>query len=103
MRFCIYVNLSHYETFEFAVRRAQVQLNTTAAEDALANAMHEAILSFAPYHEAGTLWMGTDPQTSVTDIKGRCHKRTNALSAHKSLFGTVGSAKPTPTGLGLTR
>src|SRR5260370_42685395 len=103
MRFCIYVNLSHYETFEVAVRRAQVHLNTTAAEDALANAMHEAILSFAPYHEAGTLWMGTDPQTSVTDVNGRIHKVANAFCADQSLFVTVGSVNPTLTGLVLTR
>lgn len=85
---------------EFRVPRAYVQLTTTAAEDALANAMDAAILALAgqlagnnpanlqdtgqdrdalgtKYHEAGTLWMGASPH--------------------------VGSVNPTLTGLVLAR
>jgi len=121
-----WINLSPYETDEFGVPRAYVQLNTTAAEDALANAMDAAILSLAKqlaggnlanlqvtsqnrdglgttYHEAGTLWMGTNPQTSVTDVNGRFHKVANAFCADQSLFVTVGSVNPTLTGLVLAR
>ena len=121
-----WINLSPYETDEFGVRRAYVQLNTTPAEDALANAMDTAILALAKqlgggnsanlqitsqdrdglgttYHEAGTLWMGTDPQTSVTDVNGRFHKVANAFCADQSLFVTVGSVNPTLTGLVLAR
>jgi hypothetical protein len=76
------------ETDEFGVPRAFVNLTTNAGENALANAMDAAILVIAnqlagntpasiqvtsqnrdglgtTYHEAGTLWMGTNPQTSV--------------------------------------
>ncbi len=81
-----------------------MQLNTTAAEDALANAMHEVMSVLrTTYHEAGTLWMGTDPQTSVTGVNGRFHKVANAFCADQSLFVTVGSVNPTLTGLVLTR
>jgi choline dehydrogenase-like flavoprotein len=121
-----WIDLSPYETDEFGMRRAYVQLNTTAAEDALANAMDAAILALAKqlaggksanlqitsqgrdglgttYHEAGTLWMGTDPQKSVTDVNGRFHKVANAFCADQSLFVTVGSVNPTLTGLVLAR
>lgn len=121
-----WIDLSPYETDEFGVRRAYVQLNTTAAEDTLANAMDAAILALAKqlaggnsanlqitsqgrdglgttYHEAGTLWMGTDPQKSVTDVNGRFHRVANAFCADQSLFVTVGSVNPTLTGLVLAR
>jgi GMC oxidoreductase len=121
-----WINLSPFEGDEFGVPRAYVQLTTTASEDGLANAMDAAILGLAnqlagndptkiqvtskdrdglgtTYHEAGTLWMGTDPATSVTDTNGRFHNVTNAFCADQSLFPTVGSVNPTLTGLTLSR
>ena len=55
------------------------------------------------YHEAGTLWMGDDPGTSVTDANGRFHHVSNAYCVDQSLYPTVGSVSPTLTGLVLTR
>jgi hypothetical protein len=55
------------------------------------------------YHEAGTLWMGDDPATSVTDPVGRFHHVENAYACDQSLFPTVGSVNPTLTGLTLAR
>jgi choline dehydrogenase-like flavoprotein len=121
-----WINLSPYEVDEFGEPRAYVQLTTTASEDALANAMDAAILALAnhlagnspanlqitsqdrdglgtTYHEAGTLWMGTSPQTSVTDPNGQFHNVANAFCADQSLFVTVGSVNPTLTGLVLAR
>jgi choline dehydrogenase-like flavoprotein len=121
-----WVNLSPYEVDEFGVPRAYVQLTTTPSEDALANAMDAAILALAnqlagnnpanlqvtsqdrdglgtTYHEAGTLWMGTTAQNSVTDTNGRFHNVANAFCADQSLFVTVGSVNPTLTGLVLAR
>jgi len=121
-----WINLSPFETDEFGVPRAFVNLTTTAAEDALANAMDAAILQIAnrlagnnpanftvtsqdrdglgtTYHEAGTLWMGTNPQSSVTDTNGRFHNVANAFCTDQSLFVTVGSVNPTLTGLTLSR
>ncbi|MGE0541979.1 MAG: family 16 glycoside hydrolase [Dehalococcoidia bacterium] len=54
------------------------------------------------YHESGTLWMGVDPATSVTDVHGHLHHITNAFCVDQSLFPTVGSANPVPTGLALS-
>jgi len=55
------------------------------------------------YHESGTLWMGDDPATSVTDTNGRFHHVANAYCVDQALFPTVGSANPVLTGLTLTR
>jgi choline dehydrogenase-like flavoprotein len=121
-----WINLSPFETDEFGVPRAYVHLATTDAEDALANDMDAAILGLVSelagnnpndfqitrkirdglgttYHEAGTLWMGTDPRSSVTDTNGRFHDISNAFCADQSLFVTVGSVNPALTGLVLAR
>jgi hypothetical protein len=38
------------------------------------------------YHECGTLWMGDDPETSVTDVHGRFHHVANAYVVDQALF-----------------
>ena len=116
-----WINLSPFEKDEFGVPRAAVQFKTTQEEEALAHAMDEAIVHLAKnlgaaqikgpfrdplgstHHEAGTLWMGTDPATSVTDTNGRFHHIANAYCTGQPLFVTVGSANPTLTGLVLSR
>lgn len=55
------------------------------------------------YHDSGTLWMGDNPDTSVTDVNGHFHHVTNAYCVDQSLFPTVGSANPVLTGLALAR
>jgi GMC oxidoreductase/NAD(P)-binding Rossmann-like domain len=55
------------------------------------------------YHESGTLWMGDDPATSVTNAVGRFHHVSNAYACDQSLFPTVGSANPVLTGLTLAK
>jgi len=55
------------------------------------------------YHECGTLWMGDNPETSVTDVHGRFHHVANAYVVDQALFPTAGSANPVPTGLALAR
>jgi hypothetical protein len=55
------------------------------------------------HHEAGTLWMGTDPTQSVTDLNGRFHNITNAYMAGPAVFPTLGSANPSLTALALAR
>jgi choline dehydrogenase-like flavoprotein len=121
-----WINLSPYETDEFGMPRAYIQMTSTAGENALAADMDAATLALAnqlagnnpaniqitnperdglgtTYHEAGTLWMGTNPATSVTDTNGRFHNITNAFCSDQSLFVTVGSVNPTLTGLVLSR
>ncbi len=55
------------------------------------------------YHEAGTLWMGSNPVNSVTDEVGRFHHIQNAYACDQSIFPTVGSVNPVLTGLTLAR
>ena len=121
-----WINLSPFDSDEFGIPRAYVQLTTTGTEDSLANAMDAATMALAnelagnnpaniqvtsqdrdglgtTYHEAGTLWMGTNPASSVTDTNGRFHHVANAFCADQSLFVTVGSVNPTLTGLVLAR
>jgi choline dehydrogenase-like flavoprotein len=121
-----WINLSPFESDEFGVPRAFVRIQPTAADTNLANAMDAATLALvkklandnaadfeivstgrdpggSTYHESGTLWMGDDPATSVTDANGKFHHVDNAYCSDQSLFPTVGSVNPTLTGLTLSR
>jgi hypothetical protein len=55
------------------------------------------------HHEAGTLWMGANPDTSVTNLWGRFHEVANAWVAGPALFPSVGSPNPMLTGVALAR
>lgn len=55
------------------------------------------------YHESGTLWMGDDAASSVTDSQGRFHHIANAWCCDQVAFPTVGSVNPVLTGLALAR
>jgi choline dehydrogenase-like flavoprotein len=55
------------------------------------------------HHEAGTLRMGDNPATSVTDAYGRFHGIKNAYVAGPALFPTIGSPNPMLTGIALAR
>jgi choline dehydrogenase-like flavoprotein len=55
------------------------------------------------YHESGTLWMGDNAATSVTNPLGRFHHIQNAYACDQSVFPTVGSVNPVLTGLTLAK
>jgi choline dehydrogenase-like flavoprotein len=55
------------------------------------------------YHESGTLWMGDDSASSVTDTLGRFHHIQNAYACDQSIFPAVGSVNPVLTGLALAK
>lgn len=55
------------------------------------------------HHEAGTLRMGIDPATSVTNTDCRFHNVSNAYVAGPALFPTTGSPNPMLTGIALAR
>ncbi len=55
------------------------------------------------HHEAGTLRMGDNPTTSVTDANCRFHGVKNAYVAGPALFPTIGSPNPMLTGIALAR
>ncbi|MCE3241973.1 MAG: Glucosemethanolcholine oxidoreductaseNAD binding site [Deltaproteobacteria bacterium] len=136
-----WINLSPYESDEFGVPRAYVQMTLGTGDlqvwqvmDQTALALAQAIAKGAgtiqylydggwqtqpfplnrpfpewhrglgtTYHEAGTLWMGDTPTSSVTNSVGRFHHISNAYACDQSLFPTVGSVNPVLTGLTLAR
>ena len=121
-----WIDLSPFESDEFGMPRAFVSMKTTPGDEALATTMEQCMVALArglangndadlemdnpfrdalgsTYHESGTLWMGIDPASSVTDPNGRFHHVANAYCADQSLFVTVGSVNPVLTGLTLAR
>ncbi|WP_334395537.1 family 16 glycoside hydrolase [Bradyrhizobium sp. AZCC 2289] len=111
-------------TDEYGVRRASVLLTQTPRDQELWNAMDAAMQKVAAifangqpmqviqtnrdglgttHHEAGTLWMGTDPTRSVTDHQGRFHHTDNLYAAGPALFPSIGSPNPMLTGIALSR
>jgi len=136
-----WINLSPFESDEFGVPRAYVQIKVTPGDLQVWQAMDDCALALAQkmaktpsnieylydggwqtvpfplnrpfpewhrglgttYHEAGTLWMGDSPVSSVTNTAGRFHHITNAYACDQSLFPTVGSVNPVLTGLTLAR
>lgn len=55
------------------------------------------------HHEAGGLWMGTDPAGSVTTPDGRMHHVVNAFAAGPCVLPTIGSPNPMLSGVALAR
>jgi GMC oxidoreductase/Domain of Unknown Function (DUF1080) len=55
------------------------------------------------HHEAGTMWAGTDPGSSVTDLDGRFHQIQNGYAVGPAVFPALGSANPSLTALTLAR
>jgi hypothetical protein len=53
------------------------------------------------HHDAGTLFMGTDPATSVTNEFGRIRDTTNCYVASPAIFPALGSPNPMLTGIAL--
>jgi 3-keto-disaccharide hydrolase/GMC oxidoreductase len=53
------------------------------------------------HHDAGTLFMGTDTSTSVTNEYGRIHDTTNCYVASPAIFPALGSPNPMLTGVAL--
>ena len=55
------------------------------------------------HHEGGTLWMGDDSATSVTDPWGRFHETDNLHAVGPALLPTLGSPNPMLSGVALAR
>jgi choline dehydrogenase-like flavoprotein len=112
------------ELDEFDTRRAFVRITPAAKDLELWNVMDKAADDVAKifaagepleilskrrdglgttHHEGGTLAMGTDPATSVTDSDGRVHDTVNVYAAGPALFPTLGSPNPMLTGIALAR
>jgi choline dehydrogenase-like flavoprotein len=106
---------------EYGVRRAAVTLEATQRDKDLWTVMDATMKQVATvfgvaappdpvqdvlgttHHETGTLWMGDDPATSVTDPEGRFHHTENLYAAGPCLFPSIGSPNPMLTGIALAR
>lgn len=55
------------------------------------------------HHEGGTLWMGDDPASSVTDAWGRFHESDNLYAVGPAVLPTLGSPNPMLSGVALAR
>jgi hypothetical protein len=55
------------------------------------------------HHEGGTLWMGDDPATSVTDSFGRIWELDNLYVVGPAVLPTLGSPNPMLSGVALSR
>lgn len=55
------------------------------------------------WHESGTLWMGDDPNSSVTNPFGQFHQVKNVWGVDQAVFPRSGSPNPVPTGLTIAR
>jgi len=106
---------------EYGVRRARVTMAKSQTDNDLWDAMDAAMVKVAlvlgapatvipardglgtTHHETGTLSMGSDPASSVTDADGRLHHTENLYAAGPSLFPTIGSPNPMLTGIALAR
>ncbi len=55
------------------------------------------------HHEAGTLWMGDQPESSVTDETGRIWETENLYVVGPALLPTMGSPNPMLSGVALSR
>ena len=112
------------EPDEFGAPRAFVAMTPTAKDNALWDAMDKAADDVAKvfagnqpltvlskrrdglgttHHEAGTLWIGSDPSKSVTNPDARFHFVSNAHVAGPALFPMIGSPNPMLTGIALVR
>ncbi len=136
-----WINLSPFESDEFGVPRAYVQIKTAPNDIQTWDEMDQTTVELAQkiagspgnieylydggwqttpfplnrpfpdwrrglgttYHEGGTLWMGSNPTTSVTNEVGRFHHIQNTYVCDQSMFPTVGSVNPVLTGLTLAR
>ncbi|HWC10135.1 MAG TPA: family 16 glycoside hydrolase [Acidimicrobiales bacterium] len=55
------------------------------------------------HHEAGSLWMGDQPATSITDPTGRIWELDNLYAVGPALLPTIGSPNPMLSGVALAR
>src|SRR4029453_10349364 len=92
----VFANGQPYEIFE------PPQAPVKVIHKVAANVVPSTVLPFAKrrdrlgttHHEAGTLRMGTNANTSVTNEEARFHHVANAYVAGPALFPTIGSPNP---------
>jgi hypothetical protein len=77
----------------------EYQHTTSDGEISWRSVPPQSIRNSGMVHEAGTLWMGTDPAQSVTDTYGKMHGLDNVYGLGSMIFPRPGSFNPTLTGI----
>ncbi|WP_305857723.1 GMC oxidoreductase [Balneatrix alpica] len=90
-----------FAVMEALVAEAPVEYQHTQADGSICwrAIPPQSIRNQGLVHEAGTLWMGDDPATSVTRADGRMHQFENVYGLGSMLFPRPGSWNPTLTGV----
>lgn len=83
------------------MRQAAIALATELGAQSIPG--HDPHEVGSTWHDSGTLFLGDNPDLSVTDVCGQFHHMSNAACVDQALFPTVGSANPVLTGLCLSR
>lgn len=78
---------------DFGLDRAEEMLRAAGAH----RVVRVPLAPLTGWHLLGTARMGSDPRTSVTDARGRCHDVPNVVIADGSLFPTAGAVNPGAT------
>lgn len=78
---------------DFGLDRAEEMLRVAGAH----RVARTPLAPLTGWHLLGTARMGEDPNTSVTDARGRCHAVPNLIVADGSLFPTAGAVNPGAT------
>ena len=78
---------------DFGLDRAEEMLRAAGAKRVL----RQTLAPLAGWHLLGTARMGSEPATSVTDGRGRCHAVANLMIVDGSLFPTAGAVNPGAT------
>jgi choline dehydrogenase-like flavoprotein len=78
---------------DYGLDRAEEMLREAGAR----RVVRTPLAPFTGWHLLGTARMGTDPERSVTDGRGRCHAAPNLIVADGSLWPTVGAVNPGST------
>src|SRR5262249_2915298 len=78
---------------DFGLDRAEEMLRAAGAH----RVVRVPLAPFTGWHLLGTARMGSDPSTSVTDARGRCHGVADLMIVDGSLFPTVGAVNPGST------
>ncbi|MDK2124375.1 GMC oxidoreductase [Parachitinimonas caeni] len=100
-KFWSFMDQVSYQTINVLAANAPVEYQHTTDDGKIVwkSVPPKSIRNSGMVHEAGTLWMGTDPSSSVTDTSGKMHNFDNVFALGSMTFPRPGSFNPTLTGI----
>ena len=100
-KFWDFMDLTSYQTISVLADGAPLEYQHTLSDGRTVweTLPPTSIRNSGMVHESGTLWMGEDPATSVTNCMGQMHHYQNVYALGGMLFPRPGSFNPTLTGV----